>query len=107
MFMFTLLYRVDEVLSGHSPTGALVGRDADGRELRLELPLEQARAFRPGMALILQVSAQRLPSLAPPVDPPASATEPRPGAANPGEAPSCGACGDETEEVSWMLGLQG
>lgn len=100
--MFTLLYRVDEVLAGYSPTAAIVGRDADGRELRLELPLEHARLFRPGSALVLQVSAQRLPSLAPPAEPP-TATEPGP-VQDPARA-GCGTC--EDDEVSRMLGLVG
>jgi hypothetical protein len=115
------VFRISAVLAGQSAHVTVVGRDAAGRELQLELPPAQARALEVGQLLLLSWSAHAIPELdsgAPAgssttAEPTAEATaastaEPAtspPGdmTTRPGESPD--ACGCDEDEVFRMLGL--
>lgn len=65
----TSIYRVTEILAGDSPTATVLGVDAALRELRLDLPVEQARQLRRDAALVLSWSTHAMPDPAPPPSP--------------------------------------
>ncbi len=58
----TGVYRVTEVLAGASPTAAVLAMDAAGREVRLEIPVEQARSLTREAALVLSWSVHSMPA---------------------------------------------
>lgn len=104
------VYRISAVLAGQSAHVAVVGRDAAGRELQLELSPDRARGLQPGQLLLLTWSAHVVPE--PDAAAPAGA-----GDAKPSEAPPTAAVSSTPEpatarpevsdedEVFRMLGL--
>lgn len=74
MTPYHALYRVDEVMRGHSERVVVVARDHCGAELRIDLPLAHAGDLEVGKGLVVLLSAHCLPQC------------PRPGAAAPDPA---------------------
>lgn len=57
------VFRVNEVLVGHSAAAAIVGVDAEGRQLRIEVPAIEAATVQPGHVLVLGWTATPVPEL--------------------------------------------
>lgn len=55
-------FRVREVMAGHSSTSVIVGEDAQGRELRLEVTAFEGASVRPGELLVLNWATIMVPS---------------------------------------------
>jgi hypothetical protein len=95
------VFRITAVLAGQAADVTVVGRDAAGRELQLELPRSSAQGLEVGLLLVLHLSAHVVPDLAPePVSaepPPATEASPPVTASRP--------CGDDDGEICRMLGL--
>lgn len=99
--MHTHVYRIHAVLAGQAADAAVIGRDADGRELRLELPAAEALAIRRGHLLVLQLSAHEVPDAPAP-----EASEPPPTTTTTTTPPACSACpASDDDEICRMLGL--
>ena len=58
------VFRVSEVLVGHSAAAAIVGVDAEGRQVRIEVPAIEAATVQPGHVLVLGWTATPVPELA-------------------------------------------
>ncbi len=71
--MTAVAARIVRVLTGNATATMLHAIDADGLELRLEVPPAQARAVTPGQVLVLQWSVHSIPEL---TAPPAPTTAP-------------------------------
>ncbi|PCC73191.1 hypothetical protein SAMN02745121_08214 [Nannocystis exedens] len=104
------VYRISAVLAGQSAHVAVVGRDAAGRELQLELSPDRARGLQPGQLLLLTWSAHVVPELE--AAAPAGAGEAKPSevpdAAAPTSTPEPATArsqASDEEEVFRMLGL--
>lgn len=101
--MHTHVYRIHAVLAGQAADAAVIGRDAEGRELRLELPAAEALAIRRGHLLVLQLSAHEVP------DAPAPETSELPTTTTTSTTttpPACSACpASDDDEICRMLGL--
>jgi hypothetical protein len=59
--MKTQAFRVREVRVGHSPAAAILGEDAQGRELRLEVGALEGASIRPGDLLVLSWATVMVP----------------------------------------------
>ena len=114
MNAYHALYRVDEVLKGHSERVLVVAHDHFGAELRIDLPLAHARDLAVGHGLVVLLSAHCLPQCARPgakaPDPAAPTPEPIPLVRDPAgdatrlESPQ--AADEKTNvEICRMLGL--
>lgn len=78
--MTTRTYRVMRVLAGHSPVARIDASDEDdGLEIRLEVPLETARAVSPGQVLVVEWSLQNAATSPSKSDPRPPASAPRSG----------------------------
>lgn len=82
MNAYHALYRVDEVLKGHSDRVLVVAHDHCGAELRVDLPLAHARDLEVGLGLVVLLSAHCLPQCPRP-----GATAPDPAAPTPEPVP--------------------
>ena len=58
------VFRVTEILVGHSAAAAIVGVDAEGRQVRLEVPAIEAATVQAGHVLVLSWTATPVPELA-------------------------------------------
>jgi hypothetical protein len=54
-------FRVREVLRGHSSASAVVGEDAQGREIRLEVGALEGASIQPGELLVLNWATVQVP----------------------------------------------
>lgn len=61
--MTTQVYRVSQVLAGPSPVARIDAVDADGHDLRLEVPRDLARGATPGRLLVVQWTMHDLPGV--------------------------------------------
>lgn len=74
-------FRVSEVLRGHTAIAAVVGQDAGGRTLRLEVPAAEAAAIGSGDVLVIGWTRVDVPpavmagAMATPSAPPSAAME--------------------------------
>ena len=75
--MSTLVARIQEVLHGHSARAQIRAVDAQGHELKLEVPVEAARGLSAEHVVVLNWSAHLVPA--------------RVALAEPDEAPTTGA----------------
>jgi hypothetical protein len=99
------IFRVDEVHRGDGPTVALLGRDANDRELRIEVPATLATGVRPGAALVLTWWTTLMP--APTHVWPASAAEPQAPAASASELAGGDPAAERIEaEFRALIGLR-
>jgi len=60
--MTTQVYRVSRVHAGTSPVARIDAVDADGHDLRLEVPRDLARGAAPGRLLVLQWTMHDAPA---------------------------------------------
>lgn len=60
--MSTLVARIQEVLHGHSARAQIRAVDAQGHELKLEVPVEAARGLSAEHVLVLSWSAHLVPA---------------------------------------------
>ncbi len=75
--MTVVAARILRVLTGDSPTAMLHAIDAEGHELRLEVPAQAVQAIVPGQLLVVTWSVHRIPEgLAAPVPAPLALREP-------------------------------
>ena len=58
------VFRVSEVLFGHSAVAAIIGVDAEGRQVRIEVPALEAATVQAGYVLVLGWTATPVPELA-------------------------------------------
>ena len=58
------VFRVSEVLVGHSAAAAIIGVDAEGRQVRIEVPAIEAATVQAGHVLVLSWTATPVPELA-------------------------------------------
>ena len=61
--MTTQVYRVTRVHAGTSPVARIDAVDADGHDLRLEVPRDLARGAAPGRLLVLQWTMHDAPAV--------------------------------------------
>jgi len=61
--MTTQVYRVSQVLAGPSQVARIDAVDADGHDLRLEVPRDLARGATPGRLLVVQWTMHDLPGV--------------------------------------------
>ena len=54
-------FRVREVMVGHSSTAAVVGEDAQGRQIRLEVGALEGASIQPGELLVLNWATVQVP----------------------------------------------
>jgi len=62
--MITIAARITSVLIGASPTAAIMAKEDNGKEHRLEVSVESARMLGRGQVLVLQWSAHTVLELA-------------------------------------------
>lgn len=60
----TIAARITSVLVGASPTAAILAKDDNGNEHRLEVSVESARMLSRGQVLVLQWTVHTVPELA-------------------------------------------
>ena len=106
--MTTLVARIQEVLHGHSARAQIRAVDAQGHELKLEVPVEAARGLSAEHVVVLNWSAHLVPArvaLAEPDEAPTTgASDAAPGTPSPEEAtarPSPGA-----RQLATLIGLK-
>lgn len=109
--MTTIAARILRVMSGHSSTAMLIATDNNGRELRLEVPVDAVQGVGPNQVLVLQWSVHTIPSPVPIEVVVTSAPESSPTAAPPTETRPTSASGEihdsthTTGKLEQLLGL--
>ncbi len=91
--MTTQVFRVLRVHAGTSPVARIDAVDADGHDLRLEVPRDLVRSAAPGRLLVLQWSMHDVPGVV--AEPPSTQTAAPDGAPTPAQVRSDPAAVDQ------------